>query len=400
MNFPSHGQTWQNVLILAFCQAIGLSGFTLTTLVGGIIGSGLAPSPAWSTLPIASMVVGSAIFTLPAAMAMKRIGRKGGFVFASAIASAAGLGAAFSISVQNFSLFCLALLVLGATTAFVQQYRFAAAESVQPRHAGKAVSLVLVGGIFAGFLGPQVGSIARDWLTFGAYSGSFAAMAILYAISAAMLLFTRDIKPAPEAGARPERPLRTLVTQRSYLVAAVSGAAAFGVMGLIMSAASVSMNVTDGFSFGDTVLAIQAHVLAMFLPSLFTAFLVDRVGIKALQIIGIASMGASVAIGASGHHFANYTAALVLLGLGWNFLFLGGTVMLTRSYYPSERFKAQGFNDLLIFAVQALATLSAGAVLAATSWMFLNLLAAPFLALALTVILVSRTARTVPTLQD
>lgn len=393
MELPSHVRTWQNVLILAFCQAIGLSGFTLTTLVGGIIGSRLAPSPAWSTLPIASMVVGSAIFTLPAAMAMKRVGRKRGFVAASAVASVAVLGAAFSISAQNFFFFCMALLVLGSTTAFVQQYRFAAAESVEPRDAGKTVSLVLIGGIFAGFLGPQVGSVARDWLGFGAYAGSFAAMAILYAASAAMLLFTRDIRPAPEGGERPERPLRTLVTQRSYLVAAISGATAFGVMGLIMSAASVSMNVMDGFTFSETVVAIQAHVVAMFLPSLFTGFLVDRVGIKALQIIGIASMGASVVIGASGHHSANYTAALVLLGLGWNFLFLGGTVLLTRSYYPSERFKAQGFNDLLIFAVQALATLSAGTVLATTSWKFLNLLAAPFLALTLVVVLVSRTAR-------
>ncbi len=327
---------------------------------------------------------------------MKRIGRKGGFVAASAAASLAGLGAAFSISVQNFSLFCLALLVLGATTAFVQQYRFAAAESVQPRHAGKAVSLVLVGGIFAGFLGPQVGSIARDWLKFGDYSGSFAAMAILYAISAAMLLLTRDIKPAPEAAASPKRALRTVVTQRNYLVAAVSGAAAFGVMGLIMSAASVSMNIMDGFSLGDTVLAIQAHVVAMFLPSLFTAFLVDRVGTKALQIVGIACMGTSVVIGMSGHHFGNYAAALVLLGLGWNFLFLGGTVMLTRSYRPSERFKAQGLNDLLIFTVQAIATLSAGSVLAATNWQFLNLIAAPFLAITLIVVLVSRTPEPAP----
>jgi len=380
----------RNVAILSACQALGFSGVPLVLLAGSIVGSELAPSPAWATLPIASVVVGIALFTIPAALIMNWIGRKRGFIAAAIVAAVAALGAALAIAVQSFPLFCLMMLFMGGNTAFVMQYRFAATESVERNYAGRAVSFVLVGGIIAGFLGPEIGRDAKDWLGYGAYSGSFVIMAILYTVSAILLLFIKDITAKEDTDKRPERPLRTIVVQRTYLVAAFSSAVAFGVMGFIMSATPLSMHVMDRFNLNDTTLVIQGHIIAMYLPSLFTGFLVERLGLKVLQIIGATVMLVGVIIAVSGHHFINYLTALTFIGLGWNFLFVTGTVMLTRSYYPEERFKAQGVNDFAIFTFQALAILSAGAILTEANWELLNLLCLPFLLIIFILILTTR----------
>ena len=213
---------------------------------------------------------------------------------------------------------------------------------------------------------------------------------ILFAISAFLLLFTRSLKAKEDDDTKPERPLSVVVRQRNYVVAAVSSGVAFGVMGFIMSATPLSMNVMDHFSLSDTTLVIQSHVIAMYLPSLFTGFLVERLGVRALQVTGVVGMGAGMAVAVSGHHMVNYLTGLVLLGLGWNFLFVAGTVMLTRSYYPRERFKAQGVNDFAIFAFQAAAVLLAGSVLSAANWEILNLLGLPFLVFTLVLVLTTR----------
>ena len=380
----------RNVVILSICQALGFSGVPLVLLAGGIVGSELAPSPAWATLPIAFVVVGIAVFTIPAALVMNWIGRKRGFIIAAIVAAVAALGAALAIAVQSFPLFCLMMLFMGGNTAFVMQYRFAATESVERNYAGRAVSFVLVGGIIAGFLGPEIGRDAKDWLGYGAYSGSFVIMAILYAASAILLVFIRNVTAKEDTDKRPERSLRAIVTQRTYLVAAFSSAVAFGVMGFIMSATPLSMHVMDRFNISDTTLVIQSHIIAMYLPSLFTGFLVERLGLKVLQIIGTIAIFVGVIIAVSGHHFINYLTALTSIGLGWNFLFVAGTVMLTRSYYPEERFKAQGVNDFAIFTFQALAILSAGAILTAANWELLNLLCLPFLLIIFILILTTR----------
>ncbi|MBI2287470.1 MAG: MFS transporter [Chloroflexi bacterium] len=372
-------QLGRNVAILSACQALGFSGVPLVLLAGGIVGSELAPSPAWATLPIALVTVGIALFTIPASLLMKLIGRKRGFIIAAVVATVAALGAAFAIAIQNFFLFCLMMLFIGGNSAFVMQYRFAATESVERNYTGRAISFVLIGGIIAGFLGPEIGRDAKDWLGYGTYSGSFVIIAILYAVSAILLLFIKDITAKEDNDKRPERPLRTIVTQRTYLVAAFSSAVAFGAMGFIMSATPLSMHVMDLFNLNNTTLVIQSHIIAMYLPSLFTGFLVERLGVKVLQTIGVIAMVSGIIIAVSGHHFVNYLTALTSIGLGWNFLFVAGTVMLTGSYYPKERFKAQGINDFAIFTFQALAVLSAGAVLTAANWELLNLLCLPFL---------------------
>jgi MFS family permease len=380
----------RSVAILSVCMALGFSGLSMVLLAGGIVGSKLAPIPELATLPIAVAVVGIAIFTIPASLIMKRIGRKRGFIIAAVVASSAALGAALAISIQNFFLFCTMMLFVGGNVAFVQQYRFAATESVEPKYAGRAVSLVLVGGIVAGFLGPEIARDAKDWLGYGEYSGSFVAMALFFVVSAILLLLIKDIAAKGVNDSKPERPLRTIVFQRNYLIAAFSSAVAFGVMAFIMVATPLSMHVIDRFNLNDTTLVIQGHFIAMYLPSLFSGFLVERVRLKMLQIIGIVCMAAGIVIAVSGHIFVNYLTALIFIGLGWNFLFVTGTIMLTRSYYPNERFKAQGVNDFAIFTFQALAVISAGAVLTATNWELLNLLCLPFLLIILILILTTR----------
>ncbi|MDO8577587.1 MAG: MFS transporter [Dehalococcoidales bacterium] len=380
----------RNVIILSVCQAIGFSGAPLALLLGGIVGSQMAPSPVWATLPIAASVIGVAITTIPAALLMKRIGRKRGFILAAIGASVAALGAALAIIVHSFFLFCLALLLMGGNSAFILQYRFAAAESVESSYTGRAVSFVLIGGILAGFLGPEIGRSAKDWITSGVYSGSFVAMAILYAISTLCLLFLKNIVPKENVVMSTERPLRVVMAQRSYLVAVLSSTVAFGVMGFIMSATPLSMHVMDHFSLEDTALVIQGHIIAMYLPSLFTGFLLERLGLKLLQVLGVVIMFTGVTIAVSGHNFFNYLVALISIGIGWNFLFVAGTVMLTRSYYPSERFKAQGANDFVVSTLQALAILLTGTVLYKANWELVNLLSLPFLVLALIMVLTIR----------
>ena len=379
----------RNVVILSACQALGSSGLPLVILAGSIVGAALAPASTWATLPMALAVVGSAFFTIPAALVMKRIGRKRSFIIAAIVATAAALVAAFAIAAQSFLIFCTMMVLLGGCTAFVQQYRFAAAESVEHSHVGRAISFVLVGGIVAGFLGPEIGRDARDWLGYGAYSGSFVVLAILYAVSVFLLLFMRDTAARKDDNTGAERPLSKIVVQPTYLAAVFSSAVAFGVMSFVMSSTPLSMHVTDHFSLNNTTLVIQSHIIAMYLPSLFTGFLVERLGTKAMQIIGIILMAAGIVIAASGHTFFNYLTALISIGLGWNFLFVAGTVMLTRSYYPSERFKAQGVNDFAIFTFQALVVLTSGAVFTAANWEVLNLICLPFLLVMLVLILVT-----------
>ncbi|MBI4285396.1 MAG: MFS transporter [Chloroflexi bacterium] len=365
----------------------------LAILSGTIVGAALAPRPSWATLPVAILVAGMALFSMPAALIMRKIGRKRGFIGAAIIAAAAALLAASAIGIRSFWLFCAALFLIGVNLAFIQQYRFAAAESVAPSYTGRAISFVLVGGIAAGLMGPEIGRTTRDWLPYGAYTASFVVLAVLYLVAALLLLLMRTIAVTGIADSLPERPLHRVVSQRHYLVAVWSSVVAFGVMSFVMTAAPISAHVIDKMSIDSTARVLQSHMLGMYIPSLFSGFLVERLGSKVLQTLGVVALGISVAIAASGHHLANYLVGLAALGIGWNFLFVGGTVLLTRSYYPSERFKAQGVNDFTVFTLSAVGTFSAGSVLAAANWEMVNLLSLPFLVITLGLVLTTR-ART------
>lgn len=373
----------RNVLILSFALALAMSGPPIVVLLGGILGAELAPMPILTTLPVAIMIVGLALFALPAAFLMKAIGRRIGFVSAAVMAGLAALLAGYAISQDSFVLLCVATFFIGAQGAFVQQYRFAATESVEPTRAGRAVSFVLLGGIAAGFIGPEIAVRGSSLAPGTAYVGSFFALAALYGFAAIVLLFYKDQQEHSSEITEPGRSLREVASQPSYRLAVFSAAVSFGVMTLVMTAAPVHLSRAHGYSLGTTSNIIKSHIAAMYIPSLFTGLLIDRMGLFRVMIGGALSLLASALVGVGASNLPAYYTALVLLGLGWNFLFIGATVMLTRTYSPGERFRAQALNDFTVFGVQATASLSAGAVLQLASWDAVNLIGVAVLVIAL-----------------
>jgi MFS family permease len=377
----------RNLILLTLSQALGMSSVSGVTLIGGILGARLAPSPTLATLPISIMVLGTAISTIPASLLMRRIGRRGGFLTGASIAGLATLLAAYAVVRGSFFLFCLAVLLIGANSAFIQQYRFAATESLPPNYAGRAVSFILLGGILAGFLGPEIARRAKDWLPGAEFSGSFAALALLYALILALLLILKNTRIAEDSLRGEERPLLEILSQPTYRVAVLSGAVAYGVMSFIMTATPVYMHQMHGFDLSQTALVIQSHIIAMFLPSLFTGILIDRLGASRLMLAGLACFFICVLLGVLSRELLHFWGTLVILGIGWNLLFVGGTVLLTEAYHPQERFKAQATNDFTILGIQAIASLSAGTVLFRANWDLLMLLTLPVLALNLAAVL-------------
>jgi MFS family permease len=377
----------RNILILAISQALGLAAAPMIVLIGGIIGADLAPAKSWATLPLALMVLGGASFTVPAALLMGKIGRRYGFIAGMTLALLAALTAIYAIHNRNFLLFCLATFGIGGNMAFVQQYRFAAAESVEQVYIGRAVSMVLVGGIIAAFLGPELAKNSREWLPFGPYSGSFAVLAAIYLLNITVMFFLTSPAPGGNTAEGPQRPLKTIIRQPLFRTAVLSGLVAYWCMTFIMSATPVSMHVIDGFSLPDTAWIIQSHVLAMFIPSFFSGWLIDRFGLGRVMITGIVLMALCVVAALIDRHLVHYWLALVALGVGWNFLFVGGTTLLTKTYQPAERFKAQACNELTVYGFQATASLSAGAIIFYAGWEVVNLLTVPWLLINLLVIL-------------
>jgi MFS family permease len=380
----------QNLFLLSLAQSLGLAGSPLIVFAGGVTGTMLAPSPAWATMPIAAMVVGVALFTIPAAFVMKKIGRRLGFIAGSLLAAIASLAAAQAIGIKSFSLFCGATLLIGANLAFVQQYRFAAAESVDTKYVSKAIALVQLGGVVAGFLGPEIAKRTKNLLDYGDYAGSFVCLAILYLVVAGALFFLSEPRQQDQPATGRGRPLRQIIAQPGYLVAVLGGTVAYGVMSFVMTATPISMHVIDGHSMEITAGVIQSHIVAMYLPALVTGAIIARLGPTRVMAIGLFATVACVFFALAGHQTWFYWIALVLLGIGWNFQFLGATVLLTTNYRPEERFKAQAVNDFVISGTQALMSLSAGAVMHRANWEILNLLTLPFLVAVLLLMLALR----------
>lgn len=373
----------QNVLVLSIAQALAMAGIPIVVLLGGIIGAELAPSPILTTFPVAIMVVGLAIFTLPAAFLMKAVGRKIGFVSAAMMAGLAALLAAYAIRQGSFFLLCTATFFIGANGAFVQQYRFAATESVERAQSGRAVSYVLLGGIAAGFLGPEIAVRASDLFSAAQYMGSFIVMAGIYALAAVVLLFYREQGRLVIAIGEEGRSLKEVADQPAYRLAVISAAVSYGVMTFVMTATPVHLAGAHGYSLGTTSNIIKSHIAAMYIPSLFTGSLIDRFGLPRVMVGGGALLFVSGLVGVGAATLPAYYLALILLGLGWNFLFVGATVLLTRTYSAGERFRSQALNDFIVFGVQATASLSAGAALELAGWGVVNIVGMVLVILAL-----------------
>jgi len=374
---PMHRQ----VLLLASAQALFQTASVLVTTIGSLAGAALAPSPEWATLPVAAMFLGTATGTVPASMWMARVGRRTGFVFGAFLGVAGGLIAALGISIGSLLVLCLGTLLVGSFQSFAQFYRFAASEVASDAYRPRAISLVLAGGIVAAIAGPAFARLGGGLLE-PAYTGSFLILAVVSLLAAGLLLGLRvPTTVASGATGAETRPLSAIIRQPAYLVALFGAATGYGVMILAMTATPLVM-MEDSHSLAEASTVIQLHVLGMFLPSFFTGSLIARFGVLQVMGAGIALLVGHVLLTLTGSSIPSFAGALVLLGVGWNFLYVGGTGLLTRTYSPAEKAKAQATNDLTIFIVGLAASLSAGILQHAVGWQTMNLLLLPWLGLA------------------
>lgn len=375
-----------NVWVLTLAQAFAMSAAPMMMLLGGIVGIELAPSPALATLPITSMVVGVAISILPVTQLMKRFGRKKVFISGSLLAAIAGIIGAYGIAERDFTIFCISGALLGTAGAIVQQYRFAAMEAMAPALGAKAASRVLLGGLVAAFLGPELALFGNE-LVATPYVGAFLFLTLVCLLAAFTLMFYREsgaINPlhSEHTHAAP-RPLAVILSHTQIWVAIAGAIIGFAMMSFVMTATPLHMHHIEHHSLADTKWVIQSHIIAMYLPSLFTGFLVARWGVSKMMLLGLTAYLVTIVIALMGNDLLNYWLALVLLGLGWNLLFVGGTVLLPRCYAHGEGFKVQAMNDSLVFGSQAIASLSAGWVIHQLGWELLLSICLPFIAFQL-----------------
>ncbi len=357
----------RNVWLLAIAQSLMMSVSSLVVFAGGLIGTKIAPTEKLSTLPIACMIIGTAIAVVPVTLLMKRLGRRRSFILILLYSIIIAFVAAYAVYLQAFYWFCLSTFLFGSTNACVMQFRFAAMESVPIGMIPKAASSVLLGGIVAAFIGPEAAVFGKDLFPVE-FLGSFVLLAALFAIALLVLLGFRNPKFEIVELNTASRSLREISRQPVFWIAISSAAVGYAVMSFIMTATPVSMHVMDGHSLSQTKWVIQSHIIAMYLPSIIAAWIVARLGITRMMIIGLCAYLVCIAIAYSGHHLGNYWISLILLGIGWNFLFIGGTTLLPQSYQPNERFKVQAFNEFIVFGTQAIAALSAGWIVYAVGW--------------------------------
>jgi MFS family permease len=370
----------RNVWILALAQALSGCGTIMLVTFGGIVGTHIAPIPAIATLPLSLAVLGLALMSIPAALLMQRVGRKAGFIGSAIVATAAALLLALSVATEAFVGLCVAGFLLGANMAFVQQYRFAAAEYVDGPDAGRAVSTVMLGTLGAALLGPELGDRMRHLGGWPEFTGSFVALAVLCILGALVLLALGQPKVQTTVDASTPRSLGEIARQPAFIVALLGGLGSYAVMSFIMTATPISMHVVDGMSVSETKHVISLHLLGMYVPSLASGWLIRVLGIRPMMLIGLALMSICVVISAFvGHHFVHYVWGLTLLGVGWNFLFVASTTLLTTSYRSAERFRAQGLNDFVMFGSQACASFLAGPAITFLGWRIVNLASVPLI---------------------
>lgn len=372
----------RNLVILVCCQLISATGSIVFVTLGGIIGATLASNRAWATLPISTTVVVTALTTIPASMLMKKLGRGNGFTLASLSALLAVCVTTWALVQSSFALFITGCALAGINLAFTQQYRFAAAENVEQRYIPRAISFVLLGSIGGALLGPELVIRGNHWIKDVPYAGTMASLAILYVLQALLFRFLGrspvDLLPHDDLAGRK---LAEIVRQPVYAVAVLGATAGYGLMVLVMTATPLSMHVNDGHSLDATARVISAHVIGMYLPSLVTGFLVERFGVIRIMFSGAFMMAFVSIIGMQGQSVMHYGWALVLLGVSWNFLYVGGTTMLTYGYAAAERFRAQAFNEFMVFGTSAAASLLAGTTMHYFGWNRLMWVPLPLLAL-------------------
>lgn len=371
----------RQVLILATAQALFQTVSVLVMTVGGLAGSQLTSRPELATTPIASMFLGTAVAMFPASFWMNRVGRRVGFLVGGGLGVLAGLVAALGLWMGSLAVLALGTFLVGTYQAFAQFYRFAASEVTDDAFRPKAISLVLGGGIVAALLGPTLGRLGGAILQ-PLYLGSFLLLSLVSLVAVGVLFFLE--MPRGEIAQIDHdkgRPWGRIVKQPTYLVSLFGAATGYGIMILAMTATPLAM-LHHHHGLGAAATVIQLHVLGMFLPSFFTGALISRVGVLRVMLLGVLLLAAHVLMTWMGTGFYSFASALVLLGMGWNFLYISGTTLLTTTYSPAERGRAQATNDMTIFAVGLACSFGAGGLLQLFGWQTLNLLLLPCLVLA------------------
>ena len=369
----------KNLSLLILSQIFAFTAAPVTVFLSGIIGSEFSPTKSLATLPMALSVVGIALFALFAAKLMSIIGRKFGFIFASIGTCLASLLTSYSIIIESFALYNLGCFLIGGGIAFSPQYRFAAVEVVDKDYAPKAISIILLAGIGSAFIGPNIANISKGFISDHMYAGSYLALATLSLLSTIFLFFYQEPKKPSNNQYKTGRSFFELISQPRFLQALAASAFAYAVMTFLMTATPISMHLMEKISLSKTGFVIQVHIAAMFLPSLVTGNLIKRFGHSKIMYMGVLLFLITIITSLFEQNFTNYLIALIFLGLGWNFLFISGTSLLVLCYREEEKFRAQGYNDLIVYSIQAVASLSAGVFLSLTSWKTMNLICLIFL---------------------
>ncbi len=368
----------KNIALLSISQAIVGSQQALIMTVGALVGMTLAPSPALATVPITSMVLGLAFSAGIAAILSHRLGRTKAFMFGATLSVFAGIIATIGIFLSSFIIFCIALAIGGAASSFGQQYRFAAADSVSEEKKGAAISWVLGGGIIAGFLGPALARYGRELFVGAEFAGSFIALSGLAMIGIFVLSVTKLPKAESQASIKGATPLRELIRSPDIFVPIVTGVIAYGLMTFIMVAAPLAMVSSMGYSKEMAIMAVQWHMIFMFAPSFFVAAIISRIGSNWVIGAGLLLILLSLMASLNGVGVGHFNLAMILLGIGWNFGFIGSTTLLAKGYRPQDAARVQALNEQLVFGTMAVVSISSGLLLNMIGWLSINVIAIPF----------------------
>ncbi|MEO3998780.1 MFS transporter [Mesorhizobium sp. CAU 1732] len=377
-------QARRTAIIFAACQAIVGSAAPISFSIGGLAGYYLLDADkSLATLPVTGFTLGVAVGAIPAAAIIKQAGQRAGFMIGTGVTALGGAIATLGLYEMSFWLFGFGLLVIGLGGAFVQQFRFAAADNAPPAFKARAISFVLAGGIVTAILGPQIVIFTREMLAPVMFAGSFVSIIGLAAVGAAILAFLRVRDGGASnshASSEPARPLGEIIRQPLFAVGLTCAVGTYALMSFVMTGAPLAM-VGCGFSPDEATLGISWHVMAMFAPSFFTGRLIARFGRERIVAIGLALLIACALVALSGIALWQFWSALILLGLGWNFGFIGATAMVAETYRPSEKGKVQGFHDFILFGSVAAASFLSGVVYNAWGWDMLNWIIFPITAL-------------------
>lgn len=381
------------VIILSLCQALLTTGNVLLVSVNALIGQSLAPDPWLVTLPVATQFIGLMLATIPASLIMGKIGRKNGFYLGNSIGICGAILCILALHQSWFALFCAGTLLLGVGIGFGTLYRFAAAEASSEEKRSRAISLVMAGGVIAAVAGPALAVGSRQWWPDTPFIGGFVGLLLLYIL--ALILLTQVKMPVPTKVVKGDqvRPLKAILSQPDFIIAVSVGMVSYAVMNLLMTATPLAMQ-RCGFSFEQSTWVIQWHVLGMFVPSFFTGQLISRLGVKKMMTVGGVIMLLCIGINLIGQSEWHFWFALMLLGIGWNFMFISATQLVTTTYKVVEKSKAQAANEFLVFSTVTLSALFSGALEAKLGWFTMNLLMIPLVCWVIGIIVVlSRSPR-------